>query len=146
MIRERLAVSTSRQSVASISALLGFGVCMVVSFLWGVAGTLDRRRGIVRDAYHSCATRYTPISSATMFNALKSAREKKGLSVRVLAEKVDTHPQNYYRIEAGDQVPKPPLARRIYEFFGGSIDLGHVYDPTYVPPAALKKNQRRPSP
>ena len=66
-----------------------------------------------------------------MDTPLKTAREKRKLSVTDLCQKLGTHPQNYYRIERGEQVPKRELARAIYEFFGGSVSLSEIYDPEY---------------
>lgn len=62
---------------------------------------------------------------------LKTAREKRNLSVLELAPKLGTHPQNYYRIERGEQLPKRELARKIHTFFDGDVTLGAIYDPEY---------------
>jgi len=63
--------------------------------------------------------------------SLKAARESRNLSVLELAPKLGTHPQNYYRIERGEQLPKRELARKIHEFFEGEVTLGGIYDPEY---------------
>jgi len=62
---------------------------------------------------------------------LKIAREKRKLSVTDLCAELGTHPQNYYRIERGEQVPKRDLARDIHRFFGGKVSLSEIYDPEY---------------
>ena len=67
-----------------------------------------------------------------MDTPLKVAREKRKLSVTQLCIELGTHPQNYYRIERGEQIPKRELARAIYEFFGGSVSLSEIYDPEYA--------------
>lgn len=67
-----------------------------------------------------------------MDTPLKTAREKRKLSVTDLCAELGTHPQNYYRIERGEQTPKRDLARTIYEFFGGSVSLAEIYDPEYA--------------
>lgn len=67
-----------------------------------------------------------------MDTPLKVAREGRKLSVTDLCEKITCHPQNYYRIERGEQIPKRDLAREIYEFFGGSVSLAEIYDPEYA--------------
>lgn len=67
-----------------------------------------------------------------MDTPLKTAREKRKLSVTDLCEKLGTHPQNYYRIERGEQVPKRDLARDIHRFFRGKVSLSEIYDPEYA--------------
>ena len=67
-----------------------------------------------------------------MDTPLKTAREKRKLSVTDLCKKLDTHTQNYYRIERGDQVPKRELAREIHKFFKGRVSLAEIYDPEYA--------------
>lgn len=67
-----------------------------------------------------------------MDTPLKTAREKRKLSVTDLCARLDTHPQNYYRIERGEQVPKRELARKIHKFFRGSVSLSEIYDPEYA--------------
>jgi len=68
----------------------------------------------------------------TIDTPLKIAREERKLSVTDLCVKLGTHPQNYYRIERGEQMPKRELARAIHEFFGGSVSLAEIYDPDYA--------------
>lgn len=67
-----------------------------------------------------------------MDTPLKTAREKRKLSVTELCKQLGTHPQNYYRIERGEQVPKRDLARDIHRFFRGSVSLSEIYDPEYA--------------
>ncbi len=67
-----------------------------------------------------------------MDTPLKVAREGRKLSVTDLCTELGTHPQNYYRIERGEQTPKRDLARAIYKFFGGSVSLAEIYDPEYA--------------
>ncbi len=62
---------------------------------------------------------------------LTQARESRGLSLEAVAEKVGTDQANLSRIEKGQQIPKRPLARRIYEFYGGTVPLSAVYDPEF---------------
>jgi len=70
--------------------------------------------------------------NAPMTTKLKAVRKARKLSVRQVARDVDTHPQNYNRIERGEQVPKRDLARRIFEYYQGEVTLGEVYDPEYA--------------
>ncbi len=67
-----------------------------------------------------------------MDTPLKTAREKRKLSVTDLSKKLGTHPQNYYRIERGEQMPKRDLARDIHRFFKGAVSLSEIYDPEYA--------------
>lgn len=67
-----------------------------------------------------------------MDTPLKLAREKLKLSVTDLCKDLGTHPQNYYRIERGEQSPKRELARIIFEYFNGSVSLAEIYDPEYA--------------
>lgn len=67
-----------------------------------------------------------------MDTPLKVAREDLKLSVTDLCAELGTHPQNYYRIERGEQIPKRDLARAIHEFFDGTVSLSEIYDPEYA--------------
>lgn len=61
------------------------------------------------------------------------ARQKRGLSLAQVADVVGSDPGNISRIEKGQQVPKRDLARALFEFYGGRIPLGAIYDPEYKP-------------
>jgi len=63
---------------------------------------------------------------------LKSLRKQHKRKVAQIATAVGCHPQNYLRVERGDQVPKRELARAIYEYWRGDVTLGEVYDPIYA--------------
>ena len=67
-----------------------------------------------------------------MDTPLKTAREKRKLSVTDLCKVISVHPQNYYRIERGEQMPKRQLARDIHKFFKGRVSLAEIYDPEYA--------------
>lgn len=67
-----------------------------------------------------------------MDTPLKLAREKRKLSVTDLSAELGVHPQNFYRIERGEQVPKRELARAIYEFFDGELSYMEIVDPSYA--------------
>ena len=60
------------------------------------------------------------------------ARKNAGISVSDFAREIGTHPQNYYRIERGEQVPKRELARAIFEYFEGDLTFVEIYDPEYA--------------
>ena len=63
---------------------------------------------------------------------LKSERVARGYSQKDVARAVGTNPSNLLRLERGIQVPKPELARAIYEFYGGAVPLCAIYDPVYT--------------
>jgi len=75
-----------------------------------------------------------------MDTPLKTAREKRKLSVTELCKRIGTHPQNFYRIERSEQVPSRELARRIHKFFKGEVSLGDIYDPEYA--ETLRRKRR----
>lgn len=62
---------------------------------------------------------------------LTQTRKSRGLSLDVVAKAVGTDPTNLSRVEKGTQVPKRDLARRLFEFYGGAVELGAIYDPQY---------------
>lgn len=76
-----------------------------------------------------------------MDTPLKTAREKRKLSVTDLCKRLGTHPQNFYRIERSEQAPKKELARAIYEFFGGEVSYMDIYDPEFA--KTLRRRKQR---
>lgn len=62
---------------------------------------------------------------------LRQARKRRGLSVREVAESVGTDPSNMSRLETGHHAPPPELARTIYQFYQGDLDIVDIYDPTF---------------
>jgi len=62
---------------------------------------------------------------------LREARIAKNETLAEVAEAVDTDVGNLSRIERGEQVPQRELARRLFSHFGGSVDLGAIYDPEH---------------
>ena len=64
---------------------------------------------------------------------LTQTRKSRGLSLDQVAAEVGTDPTNLSRVEKGAQVPKRELARALFEFYGGAVPLGAIYDPQYVP-------------
>lgn len=75
-----------------------------------------------------------------MPSLLTQTRKSRGLSLAQVAAVVGTDPTNLLRVEKGAQVPKRELARRLFEFYGGAVELGAIYDPEFhaaqQPPAA----------
>jgi DNA-binding XRE family transcriptional regulator len=66
---------------------------------------------------------------------LTQTRKSRGLSLETVAEAVGTHHTNLLRIEHGDQVPRPDVAQRIFDFFDGVVPLQKIFYPYDTPPA-----------
>lgn len=62
---------------------------------------------------------------------MTQTRKSRGLSLEQVAAKVGTDQANLSRVEKGRQVPKRDLARRIFQFYGGSVPLAAIYDPEW---------------
>lgn len=62
---------------------------------------------------------------------LTQTRKSRGLSLAQVAAVVGTDPTNLLRVEKGDQVPKRALARNLFKFYGGAVELGAIYDPEF---------------
>lgn len=62
---------------------------------------------------------------------MTQTRKSRGLSLEQVAEKVGTDQANLSRVEKGRQIPKRELARRLFQFYGGSVPLAAIYDPEF---------------
>lgn len=62
---------------------------------------------------------------------MTQTRKSRGMSLEQVAKRVGTDQANLSRVEKGRQVPKRELARRIFQFYGGSVPLAAIYDPEY---------------
>lgn len=62
---------------------------------------------------------------------LQQTRKSRGLSLDIVAREVGTDPTNLSRVEKGSQIPKRELARSLFEFYGGAVPLGAIYDPEF---------------
>lgn len=62
---------------------------------------------------------------------LTQTRKSRGLSLDKVAAEVGTDPTNLSRVEKGQQMPKRELARSLFQFYGGAVPLGAIYDPEY---------------
>lgn len=69
---------------------------------------------------------------------LTQLRKSRGLSLDKVAAAVGTDPTNLARVEKALQMPKRALARRLFEFYGGTVSLGQVFDPEYIAPKRLR--------
>lgn len=60
---------------------------------------------------------------------LEQMRKSRGLSLQEVGDAVSTHPTNLLKIENGTHQPKPELALKLFEFYGGVIPLEAIYFP-----------------
>lgn len=66
-----------------------------------------------------------------MASQLTQIRKSRGLTLEKVASQVGTDPTNLSRVEKGEQVPKRELARALFDFYDGRIELGAIYDPEF---------------
>jgi transcriptional regulator with XRE-family HTH domain len=59
------------------------------------------------------------------------ARKKKGLTLQEMSDEIGIQPNRISTTERGSNTPKKETARAMYEFFGGEVPLGAIYDPHY---------------
>lgn len=62
---------------------------------------------------------------------LREERERRGLTVREVAEAVGYDPSNLSRVELGQQLVPREVARSLYAFYKGRVALGEIYDPLF---------------
>lgn len=74
---------------------------------------------------------------------MTQTRKSRGLSLYDVGAAVGTDATNLSRVEKGAQIPKRELARALFEFYGGVVPLGAIYDPEYTPPAGLQRQRKR---
>lgn len=63
---------------------------------------------------------------------LRQARKRRGLSVREVADAVGADASNMSRFETGHHLPPVKLARELYKFYAGELDIIDLYDPTFM--------------
>lgn len=89
----------------------------------------------------SCAAcRFSAILPRVL-SLLTQTRKGRGLSLDVVALEVGTDPTNLSRVERGEQIPKRELARALFEYYGGVVPLGAIFDPEYVPAVASEDSR-----
>lgn len=74
---------------------------------------------------------------------LTKARKNRGLWLSHVADAVGTSVATLSKVERGVQTPKRDLARGLFEFFGGSVPLGAIYDAQYCPPPSVARHENR---
>lgn len=62
---------------------------------------------------------------------MTQTRKSRGLSLDVVAKACGTDPTNLSRVEKGVQTPKRDLARALFNYYGGVVPLGSIYDPDF---------------
>lgn len=63
---------------------------------------------------------------------IRKMRKIRELSIRQVAEAVGTDPSNLSRIETSHHAPPQELARKLYRFYEGELDIVDIYDPTFM--------------
>lgn len=71
----------------------------------------------------------TPMTNET--TTLEQIRDELGISGRSIALAIGVDPAGFHRIERGQKTPKQDTARKIFEFYGGIVPLGMIYDPAH---------------
>jgi transcriptional regulator with XRE-family HTH domain/ribosomal protein S27AE len=90
--------------------------------------------GACHRKFHACHTLRgsqfiaSDVKIAPMLTPLKTIRMARGLKQMDVAAAIGTHPANLLRIEAGTQTPKPDVAHALFDFYGGEVSLGAIYD------------------
>lgn len=64
-----------------------------------------------------------------MTTPLRTAREKRGLTIQQVATSVGIDPGNLSRIERGKQVPSKDLAEKLSQVFGGQVSETQIIYP-----------------
>jgi len=62
---------------------------------------------------------------------LREARQQRKQTLEEVAAATDLDVGNLSRIERGVQLPSREVARKLFEHFGGKVDLGVIYDPDH---------------
>lgn len=66
-----------------------------------------------------------------MPSLLTQTRKSRGLTLKDVGAHVGTDATNLSRVEKGQQMPKRELARALFTFYGGAVELGAIYDPEF---------------
>lgn len=78
-----------------------------------------------------------------MASQLTQIRKSRGLTLEQVSKEVGTDPTNLSRVEKGHQVPKRELARALFDFYEGTVELGAIYDPEFHAEKAAAPVARR---
>jgi DNA-binding XRE family transcriptional regulator len=62
---------------------------------------------------------------------LREARLKRNQTLTDVADAIGVDVSSLSRIERGDQLPTRAVARKLFDHFCGSVELGAIYDPEH---------------
>lgn len=63
---------------------------------------------------------------------LRKARDKSGLTVEEICERVGCTRPTLYRVENGEVTPRQELARELFKLYRGRVPLAAIYDPIFA--------------
>ena len=63
---------------------------------------------------------------------LRKARDKSGLTVDEICERVGCTRPTLYRVENGEVTPRQDLARSLFKLYRGRVPLAAIYDPIFA--------------
>lgn len=70
-----------------------------------------------------------------MTTPLRLARERRGLTLKHVADHVHMDPANLSRVERGDQVPSKETIEALAKFFGHEVtEMQIIFPERYMPP------------
>jgi transcriptional regulator with XRE-family HTH domain len=79
-----------------------------------------------------------------MISPLRAIREKRGLSLKTVADAVATDPGNLSRVERGEQTPSKELAEELCKYFDYALtEIEIFYPERYVGGAPIDRRSRR---
>jgi transcriptional regulator with XRE-family HTH domain len=75
-----------------------------------------------------------------MKSPLRQARERRGLTLKAVADHVAMDQGNLSRVERGEQTPSKELAESLCKFFGHEVtEMQIIYPERYVQPPETKQ-------
>lgn len=63
---------------------------------------------------------------------LRQARDKSGLTVDEICDRVGCTRPTLYRVENGEVTPRQDLARSLFKLYRGRVPLAAIYDPLFA--------------
>lgn len=63
---------------------------------------------------------------------LRQARDKSGLTVDAICDRVGCTRPTLYRVENGEVTPRQDLARALFKLYKGRVPLANIYDPIFA--------------
>jgi transcriptional regulator with XRE-family HTH domain len=78
-----------------------------------------------------------------MISPLRAIREKRGLSLKTVADAVATDPGNLSRVERGEQTPSKELAEALCKYFDYALTEIQVFYPERYASGAVDRRSLR---